>query len=55
VVEKRNVYRVLMAKSERKSSLGIPRNRWVDNIKTDLREIRLDRSGSEYGPVEGSC
>jgi hypothetical protein len=33
---------MLMEKSEGKRSLGIPRRRWVDNIKMDLREIEWD-------------
>jgi hypothetical protein len=37
--EKRNVYSVLVGKSERKRPLGRPRRRWEDNIKMDLREI----------------
>jgi hypothetical protein len=37
--EKRNAYRILVGKSERKRPLGRPRRRWVDNIKVDLREI----------------
>jgi hypothetical protein len=37
--EKRNVYRILVAKPEGKSPLGRPRHRWVDNIKMDFREI----------------
>jgi hypothetical protein len=40
--EKKNVYRILVGKSERKRPLGRPRRRWVDNIKIDLREIGLD-------------
>jgi hypothetical protein len=35
----RNVYRVLMGKSEGKRPLGRPRRRWEDGIRTDLREI----------------
>jgi hypothetical protein len=38
-VEKRNVYRVLVGKPERKRPLGRPRRRWEDNIKIDFREI----------------
>jgi hypothetical protein len=38
--EKRNAYRVLVRKPQAKRPLGISRRRWVDNIKTDLREIR---------------
>jgi hypothetical protein len=37
--EKRNAYRVLVGKPEGKRPLGKPRRRWVDNIKTDLREM----------------
>jgi hypothetical protein len=36
--EGRNVCRVLMGKPEGKRSLGIPRRRWVDGIRMDLRE-----------------
>jgi hypothetical protein len=51
--EKRNAYRILVGKPERRP-LGRPRRRWVDNIKIDLTEIGwdgmgwdgLDRSGS---------
>jgi hypothetical protein len=39
--EKRNVYRLLLGKSEGKRPLGRPRRRWVDNIKMDLLEIGL--------------
>jgi hypothetical protein len=34
---KRNAYRILVGKPEGKKPLGIPRRRWVDNIKMDLR------------------
>jgi hypothetical protein len=40
--EKRNAYRILVAKPEGKRPLGRPRCRWVDNINMDR-------------PVEGSC
>jgi hypothetical protein len=40
--EKRNAYRILMAKPEGKRPLGIPRRRWVNNIKMDFREIGWD-------------
>jgi hypothetical protein len=33
------VYRVLAGKPEGKRQVGIPRRRWEDNIKMDLREI----------------
>jgi hypothetical protein len=39
--EKRNAYRILMGKPEGKRLLGRPRRRLVDNIKMDLREIRV--------------
>jgi hypothetical protein len=34
--EKRNAYRLLVAKPEGKRPLGRPRRRWVDNIRMDL-------------------
>jgi hypothetical protein len=37
--EKRNVYRILVGKSERTRPPGRPRCTWEDNIKMDLREI----------------
>jgi hypothetical protein len=37
--EKRNVYKVMVGKSEGKSPLGRPRRRWEDNIKMYLRKI----------------
>jgi hypothetical protein len=40
--EERGVYRVLVGRSEGKRPLGRPRRRWEDNIKMDLREIRID-------------
>jgi hypothetical protein len=36
--EKRNVWRIVVGKSEGKRPLGRNRRRWVDNIKIDLRE-----------------
>jgi hypothetical protein len=39
--EKRNVYRLLVGKPERKRPLGKPRRRWIDNNKMDLIEIGL--------------
>jgi hypothetical protein len=39
MVERRNVYRVLVGKPEGKRSLGRPRHRWEDNIKMDLKEV----------------
>jgi hypothetical protein len=37
--EKRNAYRLLVGKPERRSPLGRPRRRWVDNIRMDLVEV----------------
>jgi len=38
--EEREVYRVLVGKSEGKRPLGRPRLRWVGNIRMDLQEVR---------------
>jgi hypothetical protein len=40
--EKMHEYRALVGKPEGKSPLRMPRHRWKDNIKMDLREIELD-------------
>jgi hypothetical protein len=40
--EKRNVYRLLVGKSEEKRPLERPRRRWIDNIKMNLLEIGLN-------------
>jgi hypothetical protein len=40
--EKRNAYRILVRNPEGKRPLGIPRRKWVDNIKMDLTEIEWD-------------
>jgi hypothetical protein len=37
--EKRNVYRLLVGKSEGKRMLGRPRRRWVDNFRINLGEV----------------
>jgi hypothetical protein len=42
MVEKRNAYMILVGKSDEKRPLGVPRSRWVENIKMDLREIGLN-------------
>jgi hypothetical protein len=39
--EKKNVYRLLAGKPERKRPLGRLRRRWIDNIKMELLEIGL--------------
>jgi hypothetical protein len=36
---KRNAYKKLVEKPEGKRPLGSPIQRWVDNIKMDLREL----------------
>jgi hypothetical protein len=43
--EKRNVYRLLVGKPERRRQLGRPRRRWINNIKMDLLEIELSVVG----------
>jgi hypothetical protein len=40
--ETRNAYSVLVGKPEGNRTLGIPRRRWVNNIKMDLRDIGWD-------------
>jgi hypothetical protein len=35
---KRNAYGILVGKPEGKRTLGIPRRKWVDNIKVELRD-----------------
>jgi hypothetical protein len=37
--EERGVYRVLVGKPERKTPLGRPRSKCVDNIRMDLQEV----------------
>ena len=39
LMEKFDVYRVLVGKPEGKRPLGRPRRRWEDNIKMDLQEV----------------
>jgi hypothetical protein len=36
------VFTVLTGRPEGKRPLGRPRRRWEDNIKLDLREMRID-------------
>jgi hypothetical protein len=38
----KNIYKILVEKSEEKSPPGRPRRRWEDNIKMDLGEIRCE-------------
>jgi hypothetical protein len=42
--EGRGVYEVLAGRPEGKSPLVRPRRKWEDNIKMDLREIRIDEA-----------
>jgi hypothetical protein len=37
--DKRNAYRLLVGKPERKRPLGRSRRRWMDNIRMDLGEV----------------
>jgi hypothetical protein len=46
--EKRNVYRLLVGKPERKRPLGRPRRRWIDNIKMDLFRDRIECCGLDW-------
>jgi hypothetical protein len=43
VEEMINAYTVLVGKSEGKGPLERPRRRWINKIKTDLREIGLGK------------
>jgi hypothetical protein len=48
-MREKNAYRILVGKPERKRPLGMPRSSWVNNNKTDLREVGwygLDQSDS---------
>jgi len=37
--ERRDVYRILLGKSEEKRPLGRPKHTWEDNIQMDLQEV----------------
>jgi hypothetical protein len=41
MVEKRNVYRLLVGKPEGRRPLGRPRRTWINNNKIDFLEIGL--------------
>jgi hypothetical protein len=45
--EKRNAYRILVAKPEGKRPLGKLRRRWVYNIKMDLKRDKVGWYGIE--------
>jgi hypothetical protein len=40
--EMRNEHKILVGKSEGKRPFGIPRLRWEDNIRMDLRKIEWE-------------
>ena len=42
MVERRGVYRVLVAKCEGKRPLGRPSRRWESNIEMDLQEMGFE-------------
>jgi hypothetical protein len=42
---KRNVYKVVVSKSEGKRLLGRPRRRYEDNIKVDLKDMWYESVG----------
>jgi hypothetical protein len=46
---------ILVRKPQEKKPLGRPRSRWVDNIKTDLRETGWDDMGWMDMARDGSC
>jgi hypothetical protein len=46
--EGRGVYRVLVGRPEGKRPLERPRHRWEGNIKMDLREIGMGRTGFNW-------
>jgi hypothetical protein len=57
--EKRNAYRILVGKAERKGSLGRPRRRWIiierilekldEMVRTELIWLRIGTSGGLLG------
>jgi hypothetical protein len=51
--EERNVYKVLVGKSEGKRPLGRPRRRWEDGIRMDLGGVWIGfdclRTGTDAG------
>ena len=57
--ERRGACRVWVGNPKGRRPLGRPRHRWEHNIKMDLQKVgwghELDRSGSEYGRVAGTC
>jgi hypothetical protein len=49
--KRKGVYRVVVGRPEGKRPLGRPRRRWGDNIKMDIREIRID--GANWTQLAG--
>ena len=45
ILDRRDAYGILVGKLEGKRPLGIPRHRWEDNIKMNLREVRCGAHG----------
>jgi hypothetical protein len=58
-MEKKNSYRILLEKPEARRPLGRPRRKWVNNIKTKLRDtgwdgmewIDLAQDSDKYGAL----
>ena len=50
-----NALNVFVGNDEYQSAVARTWRRCEDNIKTNLKEIELDSSGSICGPVAGSC
>jgi hypothetical protein len=46
--EKRNVYRLLVGKSEGKRPQGRPRRKWINNIKLDLLRDMIECCGLDW-------
>ena len=44
----RNTYKVSVEESEGKSTNGRSIGRWQENIKTDLKDIRIDWKGVDW-------
>ena len=53
--EKRNVYSVLMTKSEGDRPIGRPNHRWDNNIKTDFKELKLEGVDWIKLAQDGTC
>jgi hypothetical protein len=49
------VYQVLIGRPEGKRPLGRPRRRWDDNIKMDLRQESIGRTGFDWLRIQSIC